>query len=543
MDRILCGSKPEISNLLGHPHFLRGRNCLGQTATHVAVLRPDVLFTLLQFDVADIDGADFCGNSPLDYAAAYGYTDSVIELLKAGADPLEDGHLKFLHWAFFWDRWDVAKEAFAFFRATTRFSAAFLRSELHHFMGKVQGRGWRRSPELLETMLTLGVDKHIIFQNGNTLLHSATDSKWINCLFNAGFQEIDHRNNEGETALMKFILYQRDLRLVRHILTRGCSVNHRNNRGQTSLHGAFAQSRFSLPQRKQTFTLSFFDKITATHKFRFFDSISEGLATIARLLHHGADASIRDNCRCPCAPDGCSPVRKLLAGGKSKSYIWIMECLLMLIDVQGRTIAQKALFEINRVREFQLADMTHVCCNTADMTNVCSNALYYGTPMDDAEADEILDEEKEFVALLENKRGEAATSSDKNSIEKSWLSLISDFWIPNKPLKREKYMVRFNPQSMAGSGPGRALTSNNPLWNGKETLDFILAEEEEDNYWILLEGIDGHLMPQSSIYLAWVEWVYKNPEKYDYPFPVDRNWYERRKYWATRQAEVLDGLS
>lgn len=196
MDSILCGSKPEILGLLEHPQCLWGNNNLGQTTTHVAVLRPDVLSMLLQtysnFAVAEIDETDVYGNSPLDYAAAYGYADSVFQLLKAGADPLagpsEHGHLKFLQWALCWDHWDIAKEVLAFFRATARFTEAFLEGELHHIMNQVPEYSseiswwwrkayWGKSPEFLERMLSLGVDKHMIFENGSTLLHYAKDPK------------------------------------------------------------------------------------------------------------------------------------------------------------------------------------------------------------------------------------------------------------------------------------------------------------------------------------------------------------------------------
>ncbi|KAJ5391643.1 hypothetical protein N7509_007133 [Penicillium cosmopolitanum] len=541
MDSILCGTKPEILNLLEHPQCLQGKNCLGQTAIHVAILRPDVLSTLLQtyskFDVADINEADFCGNSPLDYAAAYGYTDSVIQLLRAGADPLKDGHLRFLHWALFWDHWDVAKKVFAFFRTTAHFSSAFLKIELHHLMERVPGHSdmsrwwrrayWGRSPEFLERMFSLGVDRNILFENGNTLLHYAKDSKWIDCVFNAGFQQIDHRNNEGETALMDLIPDGSEL--VGHPLTQGCSVNHQNNRGETALQKAFAKEEFHRVPTSVGGT-------TATLKSFYHESMSNDLATIAKLLHHGAATSIHDKCRCPCAPDGCPPVRQLLRlHGQSIAYIWIMECLLMLIDIQGQPVAQKALFEIKRVHEFEVADMSHVCCNREPSRP--------NEPLDDAEIDEIIDEEKEFVELLEKKMKDPATSPDKNSIEESWLTLLPHFRTPDKPFRREEYWRSCDPYSMYLSEQV-PLTSDTLLSHGiTRMLNITRAEEEKDQYWTLVEATDGHAMPPSSIYPAWVEWVYKNPDKYDYPFPVDRNWYERRKYWATRQAEVLEGLS
>jgi ankyrin repeat protein len=539
MDSILCGSIPEISKLLEHPFSLQGRNSLGQTAAHVAVLRPDVLSMLLQnfstLDVAKIDEKDSYGNSPLTYAAAYGQTDSVIHLLKAGADPLMDGHLEFLQWAFFWDHWDVATEAFALFRATARFSEAYLQSELHHMMaGKAwyHGHWWGpvyrgRSAEFLGKLFNLGLDKHMLFEDGNTLLHLAYDPMWMDCLFNAAFSQIDHCNNEGETALMTFVQYRS--RLVRQILRRGCNANHRNIRGETALSKACAEGfLFWVPYSIHKTTL---DSSVLEH-------ISTHLAVIANLLQHGADPSIHDNCRCPCAPDGCSPLRRLLRShGQTIGYIWIIECLLMLIEIQGRTIAENTFLEINRLHEFQLADMTHVCCNR--------KYSIADEPMDEAEVDEIIEEEKEFGAILDEKMRDISSSADNKSIEESWLSILFDFRIPDEPLKSKKYWMSW------GSGveyyyeifPEMVpLTSSTLISHDNMKPGIARADEETDKYWTLREVTDGHAMPQSSIYSAWVEWVYQNPDKYDYPLPVDRDWYEKRKYWATRQAQVLEGL-
>lgn len=538
MDSILCGSKPEISKLLKHPSSLRGKNSLGQTAAHVAVLRPDVLSMLLQtystFDVADIDENDLYGNSPLAYAAAYGQIDSVIILLKSGADPLRDGHLEFLRRALFWGHWDVATEAFAFFRANARFSYAILQRELHHLMAVKASNTLRipwwqvyagRSSEFLRKMINLGVDKHMLFEHGNTLLHLIRDSMEMDCLFNAGFQQIDHCNNEGETALLTFIPHRSYL--ARHILMRGCNANHRNRRGETALSKAYAEQWFywipcSTRGNNVIWDASLLEKI------------SNDLAAIANLLHHGADTSISDDCRCPCAPHGCPPLRRLLRPrGQSIGYIWMMECLLMLIDIQGRTIAQQALFEIERVREFEKADMTHVCCN--------SQSSLTDEPMDEAEVDEIVEEEQEFVATLDEKMRDLSSREENKLIEESWLRWILDFRTPDEPFKREKYWVS------SGSNPGDdhyervPLTSSTLILHSTLSLNKARADEEKDRYWFLSEATAGHAMPPSSIYSAWVEWVYQNPDKYDYPLPVDRVWYEKRKYWATRQANVLEG--
>jgi ankyrin repeat protein len=534
MDSLLCGSTPNVSAFLEHSGCLRGSNVLGQTAAHVAVLRPDVLSLLLKaysdFDVIDFDGFDSYGNSPLVYAAAYGYIESVVLLLKAGANPLKEGHLEFLQWALVWENWDMATASFAFFRTAGLFSDAFLQSELHYLMIEMIQRPWWWSQVygtgLLEKMLNLGVDKHMLFEDGSTLLHCAPDSKWIDALFNAGFQRIDQSNIKGETALMTLVPCQSHM--ARNILARGCNVNHRDNRGETALQKAFTSGIFYWVPISHT-------KGTKSLESSSLKILSRDFAVIAELLHERADIWIYDNCRCPCAPHGCSPLRRLLRqNGLSMGYIWILEFLLMLDEIQGRAIAQREVLGLKRVREFNLADMTHVC------GNIESTGAH--EPMGDAEVDEIIDEEEEFVANLDKKMQE--TSSHENeSIEESWLRLIADFWTPDSPVRRQKFWTSWDPATISADEEFEMTSSTLMRSYGTRGQDLSDFEEVTDKFWTLEQFTIGDYVPQSSVYSTWVEWVYQNPDKYDYPRPVDRNWYEKRKYWATRQAEFLEELS
>ncbi|KAJ5364704.1 uncharacterized protein N7496_010417 [Penicillium cataractarum] len=224
MDSVLCGSNAEISKFLEHLECLEGKNFLGQTAFHLAVLRSDVLSLLLEthsdFGGTGFNEPDIDGNSPLTYAAAYGCTESVRILLEAGANPLKGGHLDFIEWALNWNHWDVAAEALTLLRATARASDGFIQSELHHLMSARQG-----NPESSELgkMLNLGVDKNMLFEDGKTLLHHAPNSEWIDHLFDAGFQQIDHSDSNGETALMTF--FPDWSGQIANILARGCNPN------------------------------------------------------------------------------------------------------------------------------------------------------------------------------------------------------------------------------------------------------------------------------------------------------------------------------
>lgn len=149
--------------------------------------------------------------------------------------------------------------------------------------------------------------------------------------------------------------------------------------------------------------------------------------------------------------------------------------------------------------------------------------------MDEAEVDEIVEEEREFVAILDEKMRDLSSGAENKVIEESWLRLIFDFQTPDEPFKRETFWIS------SGSGAGDddyervPLTSSTWISHSAMDLNKARADEENDRYWLLSEVTAGHAMPPSSIYSAWVEWVYQNPDKYDYPLPVDRDWYEKKE--------------
>lgn len=169
----------------------------------------------------------------------------------------------------------------------------------------------RRTPsEILRKMFNLGVDKHMLFEDGSILLHMANGPMWMDCLFNAGFSQIDRYNNEGETALMTFIPHRS--RLVRQILARGCNSSHWDIGGGTALQKAYAEGfLYWVPCSSHKTTLD----------PSLLENISTDLAAIANLLHYGADTSVHGNCRCACTLGGCAPLRDCFAHADN---CWVM---------------------------------------------------------------------------------------------------------------------------------------------------------------------------------------------------------------------------
>ena len=65
--------------------------------------------------------------------------------------------------------------------------------------------------------------------------------------------------------------------------------------------------------------------------------------------------------------------------------------------------------------------------------------------MDDADVDEIIGEEEDFVAILNSAMSDETFSTEIESIAENWPTLIKDFRIPDRPLKSKKYWTAWDP--------------------------------------------------------------------------------------------------
>lgn len=170
MDATLSGSRDEIVSCLQDPRALLGRNSLGQTAVHLAVIRSTELTRLLDAG-ADLNAQDCRGRNPLEYAAVYGCIDSAIILLEAGARPTsQDGngslHITFLKYATEWKHWDVVKKAISFLRASPNYDNKFIDNELSCLMAKHLEVVGGAEPSLngITHLLELGADPNMMMR-------------------------------------------------------------------------------------------------------------------------------------------------------------------------------------------------------------------------------------------------------------------------------------------------------------------------------------------------------------------------------------------
>ncbi|EAW17044.1 uncharacterized protein NFIA_004000 [Aspergillus fischeri NRRL 181] len=214
-------------------------------------------------------------------------------------------------------------------------------------------------------------------------------------------------------------------------------------------------------------------------------------------------------------------------------------------EFRGETTAQKALAELVRAIEFERAGMTHVCCQ---------RKAFSRGPMEDEEIDEILDEEKDFISELNDTMEQSVRGIDDGSIEETWLKIMVSFHAPETDNGNNLWSWA------TWKGVGSSKSNDQirpPPWHSSKMKEYNIrpirasaaSAVDEPRYWIdetcdEFRREEGPRIMQkirkSRLYSAWVEYFYRNQALHDYPTLIDKEWHERRKYWATRQAEMLD---
>jgi hypothetical protein len=158
------------------------------------------------------------------------------------------------------------------------------------------------------------------------------------------------------------------------------------------------------------------------------------------VLSHNVDANVGDHCRCACSLNGCSPPTMLMKqlfigwqyGFRPSGLVLSIEWLLLLQELVSHSAAEKALAEFARFLLFQIAGLTHVCCRP----KVYGMSWWQESPIDSADISEILDEEQELIAAMEEELGTMRSPFDQRDPAEAWADMLIDFAKKHEDLAR-----------------------------------------------------------------------------------------------------------
>ncbi|KAK7893841.1 hypothetical protein LTR67_006542 [Exophiala xenobiotica] len=514
MASIMANDKNQMDQLLQKSCSLLERNYLGQTALHLAVLRPKLLVHLVvRFDNLDVDMPDRHGVTPLMYAATYGEDESVITLLRAGANLWKRNdlnHRNFLDFALGREKWNVL------YRTIQDCKLLYSPSRSQSIVDYVTvcllmayTCPLDRSTHL-RRLLSSGADPNVTCPDGSTLLHHVREPDEAEALFEAGFRRINDPDKGGVLPLMKLVHHSCPT-LVQKCLERGASVSDQDDQGWTVLHYAVQELLF-----------------TPLHTHGDRSSHEEtrracAVITIIRLLlRHGADPRARDYCPCACSQAGCTPSTVLLGNSRfpffgDYSNSWTLEWVQVISETVPervcREICRVVLIEMVRAMRFRLTELVHVCCRRSLWSRVT-----------DDDIDNILDEQSIEIQELDDCL-EILDTGEIPDYTETWIQELA------------KYVTEYKaPASGAQDFDAVDFFARRYVVDTKRD-EFRSKMVEFGPDWTTADMI-RRINIQA--YMDWVAYCYDHKAEFAQCAEMDEDWRERRIRSALRLRQVLE---
>ncbi|KAG5289315.1 ankyrin repeat domain-containing protein [Histoplasma ohiense] len=539
MDAVLAGTAAELDTCIKRRIPLDAKNSLGQAAIHMAVLRPCQLLRLIEAG-AEVEIKDGNGATPLCHAISYGSVESTKLLLEYGTIPLSTDESEnplsiCLHHAFSAEHWDVLRLFFSHIRTVLDFPEKAVEGLANSYVAK-----WLENPTRfpfppppgMSILLQLGVSPDVTSNSGITLLHCAGTEQEVRALFEAGFTKTNQLNDKGYSPLMNALDFRcrSDSTAYRAIIAQGVDVNLQNNRGTSAMH--IICENIGSPYPKYT---------DDSENLKF---LSVKLEAMAMCLSRGADPFARDQCRCPCSVNGCSPGSMLLRrlyGDDWRGHLIALEWLLMLKEYQGKEAAEAALADLVRAANFAMMGMKHICCGGYGNS--------HGPYFDQNEINEILVEQKDNIRILEESMLSFARRPDQ-PIEESWLFVLSildpsTYGTIAEPWSvgtwEHSYMQTFIPQKTAPWKSHAELLNDWTYENYTGFPSYSSVDESRDEFRVAIQRVAMNI-PRSKLYSLWVEYIYQNQNEFGFPKPLDDTWLKTRRYWGARQAKTIEAV-
>ncbi|KAJ5884772.1 hypothetical protein N7495_009282 [Penicillium taxi] len=507
-DAILSKSAKRVRQLLPNLHELhKHRNFLGQTPLHLALVDPEVFLLILDTD-HQLDVIDNWGITPLMYASAMGDTNAVDLLIKKGANILTcDTHWNrdFLKYAFSRGHWNVVCQAL------DTIQKSYGRQVFQHYVcNALLNTLYNDTISMVsrsshfEYLVELCDDVNFEFRDDhertdcNNLLHYVRDQKEFEALTRRGFRYLNKPNSEGKLANFSITSRVSNADLTRLCLENGTDVNHIDHDGRS----IFFQIVPQLTQLAYT--------TWDTH-----DSIKLCLAW-------NLDVFISDCCKCACSTDGCNSTAAFDIQFKPSiftnlpKFVWAFEWLSLVEEYRGHDAAKVILLSFLRRTLSDMLEITHTCCHRgkgikSKFSIMCQSKL---TPED---VEEILDEEQEFIDILE-KEMQGYNSKSLSVLRSEWMVLLKQSYDESlKKLEKERRGYK----------------------NQRSRLEI---DYKNDKYYdVIYVGHDFsfNLARSMAEYAFWLQHECSRTAMHQGKLPVRDGWYEKRISWFVEMIDIM----
>ncbi|KAL4819759.1 hypothetical protein BDW67DRAFT_193343 [Aspergillus spinulosporus] len=478
-ETVLLDHPTSVTSFLSHSSLHMEKNFLGQTPLHLAVRDVETVRLLVQSG-HDMDVQDNHGITLLIYGAGMGMTD--VPLIMDILATVQDSYPKSVCQYFI---------CCALMRLTS--CETWLANNWSIYFAK---------------LVSLCSDVNITFSNprdgteDNNLLHFVSSHKDVKVLAQHDFELFGQPNSAGKPALFSLVRVL-DATLTQSLLDYGIDINHMDHEGRTLL--------FPLLQQ-----LKWLD-------FRTFDVMD----SIQICLKGGLDIFLSDGCRCACSPGGCFlpaafDITFTDTMTRAPAFVWALEFLTLIEELRGREDSKRLVLGFLRRVYFERAGITHVCCHRGN--NVLKRELLWlRKHMTEPDIDEILDEEEELIANLEEEMV-PLTHKTLECLRSEWILML-----------KEKHKERLEAKRKGEHH------------NAKGSADERYKVDYKNDTFCHIFNVDFNVVPMANSiahpmaeYVIWLEHQYfRSKDTWDAACEREA-WYTRRMSWFVELMQIME---
>lgn len=436
---VLLDPPTSVTSFLSRSSLHMERNFLGQTPLHLAVHDVETVRLLVQRG-HDMDIQDNHGITPLMYAAGMDKTDVVRLLIEQGANPFirdtrwERNFIDYAaarsHWPLIMNILDTVQGSYS--ESVSQYFICCALMRLITRENWLPGNTWST---YFAKLVGLCSDVNLRFGNrrdgteNNNLLHFISNNEDVKVLARQGFELFGQPNSAGKPAIFSLVPVL-DATLVQSLLDYQININHIDHEGRTIL--------FPLLQQLQWLNSRTFDVM---------DSIRV-------CLKAGLDIFISDGCLCACSPEGCFlpaafDITFVDTMTRAPAFVWALEFLSLVEELRDREDSKRLVLGFLRRNCFERVGITHVCCHRGN--NVLNSELLWPRKhMAESDIDEILDEEEELIANLEEEML-PLTHKTLECLRSEWILMLKEKHDERLEAKRREHNKSKGPIDVSSS--------------------------------------------------------------------------------------------
>ncbi|KAL2193873.1 hypothetical protein P885DRAFT_80881 [Corynascus similis CBS 632.67] len=346
----------------------------------------------------------------------------------------------------------------------------------------------------------------------NNLMHYVSDIDEAFTLLQCGFNRFNSRNSDGKLAINS-LTEQCDPALIKFCIENGTDITNEDSQGRTILFDLFCHLNWGTIHNGKMWAI---------------------LDAVRLCLDGGVDIFEKDHCRCPCSPGGCTIFSIFSINFPSLEIpalklgpLWSLEWVTLVEEHCGEEAARQVLPILLRRAKCDQPDIyiNHVCCHRGRGIDERQVWQEQPRPLLDEDITEILDEEREFIDILEAEI-DALDSNSFQCLRSRWILTL-----------KEKYHAHVEAVNQV---KGKRKLQHPEKHHDQTYVDYKNDTYHERTIYVNCGPWPVLMMEQLALYAFWLRYEFETADESAFRQLRPGGWFNRRLSWLKELMDVME---